>query len=136
MRCFRTSCSQQGSNQDTYNDILSSLEGADVVGVMHVIHLLQDGRHAGKIVALPQRRALLVKRFHSKISFKELPLKHFFDTFNYTWQLLMSLSLIFMSLSRTYFSCDITAYLTMRGEDLSMLMTVRLTLRRSRSIIS
>lgn len=31
----------------TYNDVLSGLEGADVVGVVHVIHLLQDGGHAG-----------------------------------------------------------------------------------------
>jgi len=55
MRCFRTRYSQQGRNRDTYNDVLSRLEGADVVGVMHVIHLLQDGRHAGEILALQQR---------------------------------------------------------------------------------
>lgn len=56
MRCFRTSCSQEGRNQDTYNDILSRLEGADVVGVMHVVHLFEDRRHAGEIVTLPQER--------------------------------------------------------------------------------
>lgn len=55
MRCFRTRCSRQGRNPDTYSDILSRLEGADVVGVMHVVHLLQDGRHAGEIVTLRQR---------------------------------------------------------------------------------
>lgn len=55
MRCFRTRCSRQGRNPDTYSDILSRLEGADVVGVMRVVHLLQDGRHAGKIVTLQQR---------------------------------------------------------------------------------
>lgn len=40
----------------TYDDVLPRLEGADVVGVVHVVHLFEDGRHAGKIVALPQRR--------------------------------------------------------------------------------
>lgn len=38
--------------------------------------------------------------------------------------------------SRTYSSCNTELCLTMRGEDLSMLMTVRLTLRSSRSMIS
>lgn len=59
MRRSRTSCSQQGRNRDTYDDVLSRLEGADVVGVMHVIHLLQDGRHAGEIVALWQRSHMI-----------------------------------------------------------------------------
>lgn len=62
MRCFRTRCGRQGTNQDTYNDILSRLEGADVVGVMHVIHLLQDGRHAGEIVALQGERSTITHR--------------------------------------------------------------------------
>lgn len=55
MRCFGTRRGRRGRNQDTYNDILSRLEGADVVGVMRVVHLLQDGRHAGEIVALQHR---------------------------------------------------------------------------------
>lgn len=44
---FQDKMKLTGRNRDTYNDILSRLEGADVVGVMHVIHLLQDGSHAG-----------------------------------------------------------------------------------------
>lgn len=39
-------------------------------------------------------------------------------------------------ISRVYFIRSVSVCLTMRGEDRSMLMTVRLTLRRSRSIIS
>ena len=31
----------------TYNDVLSGFESADVVAVVAVIHLLQDGDHAG-----------------------------------------------------------------------------------------
>lgn len=59
---------------DTYDDVLPRLEGADVVGVVHVVHLLEDGRHAGEIVALPQRRrshmsvfekAAVVKKTHA-----------------------------------------------------------------------
>lgn len=45
-----------GVGGDTYDDVLPRLEGADVVGVVHVVHLLEDGRHAGEIVALRQRR--------------------------------------------------------------------------------
>lgn len=30
----------------TYNDVLSGFESADVVAVVAVIHLLQDGNHA------------------------------------------------------------------------------------------
>lgn len=66
MRCFGTRCSRQRRNRDTYNDILSRLEGADVVGVMHVIHLLQDGRHAGEIVTLQQRRRHYSHEFTGK----------------------------------------------------------------------
>lgn len=43
-----------GGSRDTYDDVLPRLEGADVVSVMHVVHLLQDGRHAGQIVTLRQ----------------------------------------------------------------------------------
>lgn len=43
-----------GGSRDTYDDVLPRLEGADVVSVMHVVHLLQDGRHAGQIVTLQQ----------------------------------------------------------------------------------
>lgn len=74
MRCFRTSCSQEGRNQDTYNDILSRLEGADVVGVMHVVHLFEDRRHAGEIVTLPQER-------DSQISLKLKKKKDTFSTY-------------------------------------------------------
>lgn len=31
---------------ETYNNILSRLEGVDVMGIVHIIHLLQDSRHA------------------------------------------------------------------------------------------
>lgn len=41
-----------GGTRDTHDDVLPRLEGADVVSVMHVVHLLQDGRHAGQIVTL------------------------------------------------------------------------------------
>lgn len=66
MSSIRERCRLQEGNRDTYNDILSRFEGADVVGVMHVIHLLQDSRHAGKIVTLPKRGLLLLKWFHRK----------------------------------------------------------------------
>lgn len=54
-----------GGDGDTYDDILPGLEGADVVGVVLVIHLLQDGRHAGEVVALPQRRSHMTSGEHS-----------------------------------------------------------------------
>ena len=76
MGSFSWSCRQQGSNRDTYYDILSRLEGADVVGVMHVIHLLQDGRHAGEVVTLPKRGPPSLTRFHSKISLKKTAAQH------------------------------------------------------------
>lgn len=43
-----------GGPGDAYDDVLPRLEGADVVSVVHVVHLLQDGRHAGQIVTLRQ----------------------------------------------------------------------------------
>lgn len=88
-----------GGSGDTYDDVLPRLEGADVVSVMHVVHLLQDGRHAGQIVSLWQNIG------------QDVPLDTYAD--------------------------DVTVrVLTMRGEELSMAMTVRFTRRRSRSIIS
>lgn len=120
MRCFRTRCSQQGRNRDTYNDILSCFEGADVVGVMHVIHLLQDGSHAGEIVALPKTWQLLTQGISQKIILKKK--KSIQNTFN--------------NFAKIWMSALFSGNITMRGESRSMLMTVRLTLRRSRSIIS
>lgn len=43
----------------THNDVLPGLEGADVVGVVRVIHLLQDRRHAGQIVILKDKGSAL-----------------------------------------------------------------------------
>lgn len=88
-----------GGSRDTYDDVLPRLEGADVVSVMHVVHLLQDGRHAGQIVTLRHnvgQRVLFERRAdHAAVR-----------------------------------------VLTIRGEEVSMAMTVRFTRRRSRSIIS
>lgn len=116
---------------------------------MHVIHLLQDGRHAGEILSLQRRSKLLI----TCITVNNCPKKeeYYLCVFLYRLKdefisvlgyfMWMSVCLLFkcmlrMYLSRAYFSCNAAVCLTMRGEDLSMLMTVRLTLRRSRSIIS
>lgn len=40
----------------TYDDILPGLEGADVVAVVAVLHLPQDGDHAGHKAALEGKR--------------------------------------------------------------------------------
>lgn len=43
------------AERTTYNNVLSGLESTYVVGVVHVIHLLQDGGHAGQVMTLPLR---------------------------------------------------------------------------------
>lgn len=69
------------------------------MSVVLVVHLLQDGRHAGQIVSLQQNMGQDV-------------------------------------LLDTCTDGVAVSVLTMRGEELSMAMTVRFTRRRSRSIIS
>lgn len=83
----------------THDDVLPGLEGADVVSVVLVVHLFQDGRHAGQIGTLQQ---------------------------NMGQHLLQDMCADGAAAS----------VLTMRGEELSMAMTVRFTRRRSRSMIS
>lgn len=38
--------------QETYDNVLSGFEGVDVLCVMCVFHLFQDGGHASQVVAL------------------------------------------------------------------------------------
>lgn len=45
----------QDSMKTTYSDVLSGFEGADVVGVVTVIHLPQDGNHACHKTALGEK---------------------------------------------------------------------------------
>lgn len=139
MRCFRTRCSRQGRNPDTYSDILSRLEGADVVGVMHVVHLLQDGRHAGEIVTLRQRMSHMTSLCPKHLQHMLLVVFVFLLRLLLKDTTMCGADVGIINIERNA-DDDVVVRLrqclTMRGEDLSMLITVRLTLRRSRSIIS
>lgn len=45
----------------TYNDVLSGFESADIVSVVAVVHLPQDGNHASNETPLKEKENTILK---------------------------------------------------------------------------